>query len=253
MWDPFKPKDSIWYCWRLNGAGAYLRKDGEIWRIAFNIIPFYERNHDFRGPDAEEPPESLPVTRTWGPGEEVSLHPYLSAEPYILRVREKVAIAPGQSAYFTAVLPPVVRFESAPETVLAETMPITLPKTWFGPDTMNGEFGHSLTGGILPHNAGQETPPSLFIHGKILIKNSAKTMFELEHFVVYPEPLNIYVYKDRLISDTLELDFFGTDQKTTVGQPKEGDYRLISPGIKSGVGETIARRSVDIIKNITRF
>jgi hypothetical protein len=253
MWDPFKPKDNTWYWWRLNGAAAYLRKEGELWQTAFTIIPFQERNVDFGGPEEHAPPDSLAITHAWGTGQEVSLHPYLSAQPYLLTVKEQMRIAPGQGVSFIATLPPVLKFELASDTVLSEAMPFALPQTWFGSDTMTGAFCHALTGGLFPSPIKQAETSAALISCEILVKNNAKTMFELKNFAVYPEPLNVYLYQGRLIADTLELDFWGTEQKTTIGPVKEEDYKMLSAGIKSGMGETLARWSVDIIKNITGF
>jgi hypothetical protein len=260
MWDSFKPKENIWYCWRLNGAEAYLRKNGEVWETAFKSIPFSALHGDSGGPEeGVAPPESALVTHSWGAGEEVSLHPYLSVQPYLLTVREKTRIAPGMETGFAADLPPLLKFELNPETVLDEAMPFEVPQTWFGLDTVTGEFGHSLGGALLPHQSKPEKSPATLIHCEIYIKNNAKIMFELNNFAIYPEPLNLYLYKDQLISDTLGLEFWGiseftgTNEKVTVNEIEGADYKLISPGVKTGVGETIARRSVDIIKNITRL
>lgn len=257
MWDSFKPKDSIWYRWRLNGAGAYLRKEGELWQTAFTVIPFQERNVDFGGPEKQAPPDSLAITHAWGHGQQVSLHPYLSAQPYLLTVKEKMRIAPGQGVSFTATLPPVLKFEWTSDMVLSEAMPFTLPQTWFGSDTMTGVFCHAIAEGLFPSPVRQAKTPSTFINCEILVKNNTKTVFELENFAVYPQPLTVYLHQGRLSADTLELtleqDFSGIEQKINIGSAKGGDYTILSPGIKSGVGETIARWSVDIIKNITGF
>ncbi|MDR2536335.1 MAG: hypothetical protein LBD29_09940 [Treponema sp.] len=253
MWDTFRPKDTVWYRWRLNGAEAYLKKDGESWQTAFKIIPFYEWSADFGGPEERAPPESLSISNAWGFGDDVALHPYLSLKPYLLTVRERMRISPGMDVCFAADLPPLLKFELSPETVLAEAEPFSVSQTWFGADTMTGEFGYSLIGRLLPRQSKQKGSSSTLIHCEIYIKNNAKTMFDLDDFVVYPEHLNVYLYEDRLISDTLELEYLGTDEKINVNETKGYGYKLISPSIKTDVGTIIARRSVDLIKHITRF
>jgi len=260
MWHSFKPKNTVWYCWRLNGAAAYLRKDKDAWQIAFKTIPFHERDDVFEGPETEDPPESLPVIHAWGSGENVFLHPYLSAQPYVLRLREKLRIAPGRHCRFTVLLPPLMKFELSPEKVLAEEMPFTMSKTFSGTDLMNGEICHSLTlffsnnavaaSATVPDHA-EGAKPSAFIHCDILIKNNTKAMLEPGCITIHPEPLSVYVHQSRLVTDILELDFSEADCKPRVGKIHNAGYRLVSAGVKYRAGENFARRSVDIIKDIT--
>jgi len=258
MWDIFKPKDAVWYCWRLNGAAAYLQKNGEMWRIAFKTIPLFEKTGDFGGPDIEDPPESLQVTCLCGDGEEVFPHPYLSDRPYKLGFREKIRIAPGQKLGFTAALPPVLKFELAPDAVLAQAMPLVPRQTFIGPDTMDGKFGYFLGGNLLSGwneesgENGETEIHSTLIRCDILIKNNAKTTIEPEHFVVYPETLNVYVRQGHLVADSQELEITGTEQKLKISRIENAGLRLVSAGTKSGVGEFIVSKNVDIIKDITK-
>ena len=242
MWDTFKPKDDIWYCWHLNGGAAYLRKSGDAWHISFKTIPFCDRTNELSGPVTEEPPASLPKTYAWGAGEEIFLHPYLSDQPYILKFRETVKIMPGQKAWFIAELPPLLKFELSPEAVLAEAMPLVPHKTLFGPDTMIGKLGYSLYDALAPKQT-EETTTSILIQCNIFITNKSKTVFEMENFVIYPKPFNVYAHKDRLVADTMEFEILseilGTEytNKTNLVQVKDKGYRLISAGTKGGVGE----------------
>jgi len=87
----------------------------------------------------------------------------------------------------------------------------------------------------------------------ILITNNTKIMLEPGQIAIHTEPLNVYLCQDRLFTDALELDFRETDCKTKVVEVKNSAYQLISMGVKSGMGEIIARRSMDIIKDITRI
>jgi hypothetical protein len=257
MWDSFIPKDKVWYRWNLNGAFAYLRKDGDTWQTAFKSIAFQNITRDFQGPEEADPPD-VPVFFTWGKGLKVVLHPYLSAKPYLVTVKEKARVLPGIEGHFITVLPPIIKFELGPDAVLSEAMPFILPETWFGSDTVFGEKCLSLPGGLYPHPIGQSVEPMCFralICCEIFVKNTSKTVFDLERLAIYPEPLNVYTHDGYLLSDSLELEFLGADLKVDVSQAKSESkgYKIISSGTKSGVGDILVRRSVDIIKNITKF
>jgi len=279
MWEIFKPENNIWYCWRLNGAQAYLKKDGDVWQFAFKTLPFHERTDDFGGPETENPPEDLSITCAYGNGEGIFLHPYLSNQPYVLKINDKIRVVPGQKVYFTAILPPVFKFEQAQEVALAENMPLTTKRTLFGPDFMDGKLGHHLNNSFLSTNECESMPISTLIYCDIVIKNSAKTVFDLDqYFVVCPEPLNlkvyeqekfekyivnynkplnIYLHDDRLITDTLELeisgDILGTgiEQKINI-QNKNLKDKLITMGTKTNLGDQIVRRSVGMIRDFTK-
>ena len=253
MWDFLKPENNVWYCWHLNGAAVYLKKDAGIWKTAFKAIPFHERNNNLEGPLVEEPPDSLPVSAATisapDTDEQVMLHPYLSDLPYIIKLREKLSLGSEQEIQFTAELPPILKFELAPEAVIAEITPFTLPRTFFGPDTMDGVLGYSL-----PADLEKKTKPSALIYCDILIKNRTKNTLTLECLALNTEALNIYFYENKLVTDILEIDFSEeTNYKTSVSQRRGEGYRLINTGLKCGLGENIARQSIDIIKNITQI
>ena len=251
IWHPFKPENAVWYRWRLNGAAAYLRKDRDSWRIAFKTIPLRDLDDGIGGPEAEEPPEDLPIIRAWGTGEKVFLHPYLCDKPYVLSMGEKLRIAPGQHCRFTVALPPILRFELEREKVLAEEMPFTLSKTFFGQDTMHGIICHSLPA-FLGDAAAAERTTSL-IHCDVVITNKTKTVLEPERIEIDPAPLNVYAHDDRLVTDLLEIDFLEADCRLRIGKVGGRNRRLVSAGVKHGAGESLARRSMDIIKNITEI
>ena len=249
MWHSFRPKNDIWYRWRLNGASAYLRKSRDSWQIAFKTIHFQDRDGEFGGPEAEDPPEGLSLIHAWGSGDSVFLHPFLSAMPYVLRMREKFRVAPGRHCRFTAKLPPLLKFELAPEKILAEEMPFGMSKTFFGENPMSGEICHSL---VLAFDHDAPPPgPSAFIYCDVLITNSSKATLELERVIVHPEPLSVYVHQNRLVTDTLELDYTDADCKPRVEKCASSSYRLVSAGARYSAGESFARRGVDFIKDIT--
>jgi len=204
------------------------------------------------GPEAENPPEALPVIHVWGKGNEVFPHPYLSDRPCILKFRGKIRIAPGEKACFTAVLPPLLKFELEKEMVLAEAMPLVPQQTFFGTDTMHGEFGYSLSDVLLAKQEEETAAPSILIHCDIHIKNNTKTIIERDHFTVWPESLNLYTCHDRLIADTVEYEISGTEYKLRIVRVKNSGCRLLSAGVKNGAGEIFVRQSVDIIRNITK-
>ncbi|MCL2191652.1 MAG: hypothetical protein FWB79_06670 [Treponema sp.] len=249
MWHPFVPKNAEWYRWRLNGAAAYIRRDRDSWQIAFRTIPLGELDDEIGGPETAPPPEDLPIIRAWGDGEKVFLHPYLYGKSYILAMGEKLRISPGQQCRFNVALPPVLKFELEPGRVLAEETPFTLSKTFFGPDTMHGEICHSL-----PAFPGDDTAASratALIRCEVVLTNKTRTMLEPERIEVNPGPLSVYVRDDRLVTDTLEIEFMEADCRLKIGKAKNREQRLVSAGVKYKAGETFARKSMDIIKDIT--
>ena len=253
MWDFFKPENNVWYCWHLNEAAVYLKKDDGIWKTAFKTIPFHERGDNFEGPLQEAPPDSLSITAATisapDTDGQIMLHPYFYSLPYIIKLREKLRLGPEQQIQFTAELPPMLKLELTPEAIIAETMPFTLSRTFFGPDTMDGVLGYSL-----PADLEKKAKPSALIYCDILIKNNTKTTLTLECLALNTESLNIYLYENKLVTNILEIDFSEeTDYKTNVSQSRSEEYRLISAGLKCGLGENIARQSIDIIKNITQI
>ncbi|MCL2601147.1 MAG: hypothetical protein FWD88_08200, partial [Treponema sp.] len=229
---------------------------------AFKTIPFHERDDSFGGPDVAPPPVDLPLIHAWGSGESVFLHPYLCTRPYVLKLRDRLRIAPGRHCRFTVALPPLLKFELTPEKILAEEMPFTISKTFSGPDSMHGEICHSLPLTFFCHDtaAPDEQPcagsvpaalPSALIFCDITIMNNTKAMLEPDSVTVNPEPLSVYVHHDRLVTDALELDFSETDCRPRINKTRNVDYHLVSAGVKYSAGESFARRSVDIIKDIT--
>lgn len=262
MWETFKPKDEVWYCWQLNGGAAYLRKDGSAWRLGFNTVPFHEMKSSFSGPEiVDSLPESVATVSAWGLEDKIILRPHFGTLPYMLKVKEKARISPGQKVCFTAALPSLLKFElELADIVLAEAMPVTPRKTFFSTDTMSGQFSYILTNALVPKEKDKagHPPPSSLINCDIIVKNSSKIVFEMDDFIVQTDSLNIYVSGDKLITDTLEFEFFGgllggVEQKTTISTIKNADCRLITSPSKSGwVGDVIARQSVDILKNIAR-
>jgi hypothetical protein len=251
MWDPVKLKNDTWYCWHLNGAALYLRRENELWRLAFKAIPFHEMSGSFDGPLEDNAPEDLPETLAWGKGDTVLFRPRLCNLPYIIQTKEKLRIAPGQKISFTAALPPQILPELEDGSVLSELMPLTLPLTFYGPNPMKGEFGN-----FLPIKFIQEEtsfPASIFVHCELVITNGTKTMQEPENISINPNPLNIYTDQGKLFADTLEMEYHETDWKISITPIKDKGYRLVREGVKSGVGESIVRHSAHILKHITHL
>ena len=154
MWDFFEPKDRLWYRWMLDGAEAFLRKNGDEWRIAFRSVPFEALSDHSGGPEAVEAPEDCAVSFVVGRGKRVALRPHLSEMPYLIVARDDVRILPGSESRFQVALPPVVRFETEGGDVLAESMPFTLSNTWFG-DKSGGTLCISMPTALDPRCRGE--------------------------------------------------------------------------------------------------
>jgi hypothetical protein len=252
MWNTFKPDDGRWYRWKLCGAEAYLRKTAHQWQSAFKTIPFYELRGLSCVPDHSAPPLDLSVASAWGAGERVSLRPYL-ATPYVATLRENARLFSGATASFVVDLPPLLKIECCPDVALAEAMPFTLSKTWFGADPAEGSLYFSLPKAVLPLANVTEERPAPLVRCAITLKNTAKTSFDLRYLVIQPKSLSIYTHEGRLIADSLELEYNGIDLKMTVREQRNAAYTLLTAGVKTDLGEEFIHWGVDIIKNLTRL
>lgn len=143
MWNYFSPEDLQWYSWELDGARAWLRKNGEEWRLALEGIDFRAIQPGARGPIPAAPSPALPIFFGVGKGTKIALKPQLAHRPYVIAVRNDVRLLPGAEAQFDIALPPLLRFELEGGKVLLEAEPFTVPNTWFG-DKTSGNLCHSL-------------------------------------------------------------------------------------------------------------
>jgi hypothetical protein len=248
MWDYFEPLDRIWYRWNLNGAFAWLMKEGDIWRTAFKTVSPEKMNDDFGGPEEALPPEGVPVREAVGPRGPAALRPDLGEKPYLVAIPNPVRFFPGAEAYFDVLLPPALRFELSPDSSLSQAMPFALSESWFGDDPVSGRICLSLPPRFVSRHAGSPIPS--LIRGALEVCNRSKAPAELDRLVIYPESLSLYTRGERVFSDTVAADFLpGGDLKIRT-VPFEGGER-INGRPHSVVGDILIRRGTDFIKEFT--
>ncbi|MDR2536710.1 MAG: hypothetical protein LBC46_00220 [Treponema sp.] len=251
MWNIFKPDEECWYQWKLCGAEAYLRKTGIEWQSSFKALPLYKLEGSCGLFNEQAPSSELAVASTWVAGEWVSMRPYLPT-PYFVTLGKPVRLLTGHEARFIVDLPPLFKFECGPDITLAEFMPYTLSKAWFGENTSEGSLYLSLPNALTPWSDQNDEQPASLARCAITVKNTAKTAFDLSYLVIYPRPLSIYAHHGYLLTDQLELEYTGNDLKVNVKQPK-GKPTMLTSGIKTDPGDELFRRSMDIIHHITRL
>jgi hypothetical protein len=251
MWNIFKPDEGSWYQWKLCGAEAYLRKTGNEWQNSFKALPLYKAAGACGLFNGQAPAEELALASTWGVGEWVSLRPFLPM-PYCVTPQKPARLFTGHEARFFVDLPPLLKIECGSEIALAEFMPYTVSKTWFGENTGEGSLYLSLPHALISWGDGNDEHPATLARCPITVRNTAKSVFNLAYLVVYTKPLSIYVQHGCLLTDQLELEYTGNDFKMNVKQPN-GSPMLLTPGIKAEPSDELFRRSMDIIHHITRF
>lgn len=243
MWDFFEPKDNQWYRWDLNGASAFLHKQDDAWQILFRQIAFQDVNDSFGGPYLAESPDSddTAISFAVGKGKKAALQPFFYGIPYLATVQTEITILPGAETCFKVILPPHFRFELSPhETFLAEKMPFTLSRTWYG-DSMSGILCQSLPFLLRPQCGEKDfsqtiTKPSSLIHCELLVRNTSKTPVNFKQAVIYTEMLNIYEKNDCLLTDTIVLDS-GNDGNLNMNiqyQEKNKEYKKLSSSMSRG-------------------
>jgi hypothetical protein len=251
MWNIFKPDEGRWYQWKLCGAEAYLRKTGIEWQSSFKALPFYKLEGFCGLFNGEAPSSQLAVASAWGTGEWVSLRPYLPT-PYFVTPRKPVRLFTGHEAHFTVDLPPLFKIECGPDLALAEFMPYTLSKAWFGESTSEGSLYLSLPHALKTLPADNDEHLASLARCTITVRNTAKTAFDLRYLAIYPRLLSVYAQDGCLLTDWLEFEYTGSDLKMNVKQPS-GKPTLLTAGVKTDPGDEFLRRSMDIIHHIARF
>jgi hypothetical protein len=246
MWHYFEPEEQGWYRWRLNGAGVYLRRDGDAWKAAYRPVLFHEMEDGFGGPEPGAPPEGLPVSVIAGTGRRVALRPSFGDKPCLLKFPERLHLLPDGELRLALALPPALQLELADSLPLIRFMPFLLPETWYGEDTMSGSLYLSL-----PLSRRETRDAPAFIQGELLLKNSARAALDLDRLVLDTDLLGVYDQGGRLVCETLAMEALpGGDFKISrLGTPP-GAERL-SPEKKNGNGGTFIRRGVDLIRDIT--
>jgi hypothetical protein len=273
LWNYFEPQEARWYRWRLNGAAAYIRRDGDEWRIACKSIPYREIGGDAGGPEEappdtpaklpldipaqlplDTPPESLKCRLALGAGTGLTLRPYLRDRPYLAAIRGGLRLLPGMEARFVLALPPVVQFELTGEKVLADWSPFICSETWYGEDTMSGDLCLSIPAEVGTMPGSPETLPfgiPALIRCELLVRNRARTALDLDRLILYTAPVNVYEDGEGLVCDTIVADALGAGEfRMNVQAPGPGQRRILSVGIKSGVGEILIHRGVSLLKTI---
>lgn len=273
MWDFFEPQDRQWYRWALAGAEAYVRKNGDEWRIAFQSIPYERIQAASVGPEAVAAPDLPSVAFVVGRGRKLALRPRLSEMPYLIVARDDVRILPGAEARFQVALPPLVRFELEDGQILGEAMPFILSNTWFG-DKSGGTLCLSMPTALDPRCRGEvedtaDSAPSAacggadafqgdlernraLIHCEIVVRNGSKAVVDLKRLAIYTDLLSLYLHEDMIHSDTVLVDSLadgglrmGIDEGVHRGQVKLED------GNKGGLSELLIRRGVNFLKTVT--
>jgi hypothetical protein len=249
MWKYFEPEEARWYFWNLNGAAAYLRREGDLWRVAVNSVLFQEISPLAGGPEPGLPPGKLPEYFVTAAGRQVSLHPYFYEKPYCINFQDKIRLLPEAETRLTLALPPVLRLELAGGLELIRFTPFLLSETWSGNDSVSGFLCLSL-----PVNACSSTftGGSAFIHGELIFRNRTKNILDMDRLVLSANSLNIYEKEGRLCCETVMVDTNGGGELRITPQPGvPGGYERITAGQKNGMGDTLIRRSADLIKNLT--
>ncbi|MDR3161041.1 MAG: hypothetical protein LBU28_05435 [Spirochaetaceae bacterium] len=241
MWHAFEPEEHEWYQWNLNGAAAYLRRDGDEWRTAYRPVLFHEIEDGTGGPEPAPPPEGLPVYVTAGAGRSVALRPYFGDKPSLLKFSGHPHLLPDAEMRIGLALPPMLQLELADSLPLIRFMPFLFPETWYGEDTMSGSLYLSLP--------QEPREAAALVRGELLLKNGTKAALDIDRLVLDTEILGIYEQEGRLACETVLLEGLpGEDFRISLlPQTPEGALRL-TPGKKPG--GTLIRRGVDLIKTI---
>ena len=268
MWNYFEPEERQWYGWALDGASAWMRKNGEEWKLSITSIPIKSIEPDSRGPSLAVPPDDLIPSFAVSSGKKVGLRPSLSPKPYLVSARNEVKILPGAEAWFAIALPPVLRFELEGGLILFEGSPFTLSNTWFG-DKTAGSLCLSMPIELDPSCNGERSfeqdlcdneanPSSKYlscrslIQCKVVVRNKSKEAIDLKRFAIFTDLINLYKKDDILVSDTVVI--VGTADGSLQNNIDDTAFKKlpkIHAAAKTGLSEIFVRRGVSFLRNIT--
>ncbi len=260
MWDQFEPEETRWYRWRLDGAAAYLRKNGDEWRTVFAPARFQDLRADAGGPEPAEPPSDAAASFAVAHASSVALRPRMSERPYLVLSRNDVRILSGAEARFDVALPVLFRFELPGGEGVGEAMPYRLSNTWFG-DKTGGSLCWSLPIALDPRCRGEAEDERAaaapracrsLVRCEIVVRNDSRTPLELKRLAVYTELLNIYEVAGRLATDTVQVDGLADGGlRMSVGEaPPDAGRRLLTPA-RVGQREMLVRRGVNFLRAVT--
>lgn len=274
MWNYFEPEEMRWYGWKLDGASAWLWKNGEEWKFAVEPIPFKSLDPGSEGPTSGEEPKDVPITLAVSAGKRIGLRPSLSEVPYLVSARNDVKIMPGSEAWFAIALPPVLKFELEGGDILHQAYPFTVSNTWFG-DKTAGNLCLSLPIELDPycngersfdwelHNASHASDASpgttskylrcnSLIQCRLVVRNRSKELVDLSRMAVFTDLMNLYEKGQNLVSDTIVITATtdGSLQNSIDDKAFRG-LAKIHAAKKTGLSEVLVRRGVSFLRNIT--
>jgi hypothetical protein len=279
-WEPFAPREDVWYRWNLWGAEIALRGGpGGRWQGFCRELPWNRRTGVCSGPLEGKAPDGTAITALWEvPPEntepQIALTPCLPAKPFLVFPADTLRLAPGTETILELEIPPVLRLtlhSGASAELLFTFTPFTLKETWYGEDTMTGILCYALPGaagttaGTAAVAAG--TAESAGIRCRILLRNRTRAILEPGKMPLRVEELSVYgqngagslpdagSLSSALYSDMPVIDVYGGDDFRISLKEPEADRgakpALIVKGSKNGMGDLLIHHGTQIIKNIT--
>ena len=258
MWHSIQPEPRVWYRWRLNGAEAYLYRNGEEWRTVSVPVLFSALSPTADGPVNAEPPSACPVICTVARGVSVTLKPGMPKRPFLISARNTVRIFGGREARFDVDLPVSFRFEIDGGTTIGELNPFILSNTWFG-DKTGGVLCYSLRTDLDPHCRDEviEKPasavsvrPRSLVRCSIHVRNEAKTPLDLKQLAVYTDLMGVYETPEGLVTDTVVVDGLSDGALKMSVTPSAGGLACLSAP-RLAQNELLVRRGVNFLRSIT--
>lgn len=268
MWNYFEPKEAAWYRWDLDGAAAWLRKNGEEWKFALRSIPFKGIEPLEGGPNENGEPPELPTAFAVSKGRMIGLRPALSEIPYLVSARNEVRIMPGAEAWFAIALPPIMKFQRREEEeVLHSFSPFTVSKTWFGDKTAgnlclslpieldpscNGEKNFDLEmDQAIQNKSSKYLNCRSLIQCKLVVRNRSKEPIDIKRLAIFTDLLNLYEREAGLVTDTVVIvaTADGTLQNNIDSVPYKGLAKIHSAP-KAGLSEVLVKRGVSFLRSI---
>lgn len=260
MWDWFEPEERRWYRWRLDGAAAYVRKNGDEWQTVFAPARFQDLKADSGGPEVAEPPADLQSSFSVATGTSIALRPRMGQRPYLVVSRNDIRILSGAEARFDVAFPVLFRFELSGGEGIGEAMPYLLSNTWFG-DKTSGSLCWSLPTVLDPRCRGEveeatKGRPSWYdchslVRCEIVVRNDSKTPIDFKRLAVYTELLNIYEESGLLVTDPVMVDGLadGGLRMSVAESPLKAGRNLLAAA-RVGQREMLVRRGVKFLRTV---